>query len=174
MSEKKTPCCPKKVESLVANTHSPFQEADRDWLLDLNESQLDKLSAMADMLVTDSKKEVVINKEQAISVLKDNPLSFDEAMALLSQQDQSRISSGIKLYDTERKKTVDLIVANSDFTEEDLKDVSIDWLQKQAKSIKLPADYSGNIGGGADPKIQSNTIEILPPAGVEFKKEGGK
>jgi len=46
MSKKKTndKCCPEKVQLLIENESTPFEETDRDWLESMTEEQIDKLA----------------------------------------------------------------------------------------------------------------------------------
>lgn len=58
---KDCPNCVKKIDSLIANEKSPWQETDREWLLTQEESVLDKL-AKPEIKEVEKKVEIEVNK----------------------------------------------------------------------------------------------------------------
>lgn len=170
MPEEKKPCCPGKVEVLIQSKHSPYEEIDREWLLGLEESQIDRMIQTDGLLIAAAKKaeEVPqVNEEQAVAALKETLSDPEKFIALLPPAIQEEMKSGMTLHREKRQKLMQIIIqANpKKFNEENLKGRTMDTLEELVSMIPEKPDYSVNAAGGnAVPKMR-----VLPPAGVEFK-----
>ena len=167
MAEKKEPCCPEKVELLVQS--AAFEEADRDWLSALEQGQIEKLITVNERAEKEpelAKKEPQMNQDQAIVVLKDHFADPQKFMSLLPDEVRGQMEHGLQLYRDHRHDLVQGISANAEgvYTEDELKGMPIDALEKLAKLAKVK-NYSMQSGGT---KLEANTQkeEALLPPGV--------
>ena len=151
MANDKCPECLKKINALIANKESKFEETDREWLLTQEESTLDKLVPVIKEVEKIVEKEVEVNK--------------------LTSDQEADLAYVAKLRSDQRNKMVQTIQANTSkelWPDEVLKGMNEDHLRRIFDSVKkeeTTADYSLNAN------IQSNTgtIEPLLPAGVVFE-----
>lgn len=178
----KNPCCAEKVELLIQSEDTQFTEADREWLLDMDEGQIEKLEtlanpankAKADKLMADAKammdeaKALMANsatsKEDAIKVLKEELGDQTKFLGLLPPETRATMEHGLRLYKAEREKKISHILANTNaevYTAEKLNAMSDESLDDLARAIKAPASYAP-----MSPQRPTNNEEILPPAGV--------
>ena len=161
MNETKLPCgnCMEKVVALINNERTHFTKADREWLMEQDETTLDKL-------VPKDPEPVQVNREQALEVLKDELSNADKAVEILSGEAKDRVEAGLKSYNEKRTDLIQRILANNKdvWTEDELKEQKSEILEKIAKGIKAPADYSVN--GEATPPKTSNSGGMLLPNGV--------
>jgi hypothetical protein len=172
MAEKKTPCCPGKVQALISSDSNPFQETDREFLLGLEEPQINSLITMDEAVAAAKKvsaQPVQVNKEQALQALKDVLSNPDEFMKLLPAKMQEQMRSGLKLHQERRQKLEKALTeANPTvFTAEKLKDQSMESLEDMVSLIPDKVDFTVNAGGGSR---TTSPKEILLPPGVEATK----
>jgi len=183
-----TPCCPEKVEMLIQNELTSFGEDDREVLSAMEEAVIDKMLADADkaqgdiaalkadveQLKADAEKkgeaaaeggEPQMNKEQAIQVLKANPMDRKEFLGLVDSETREQLEYGLKAYRDERQRLVDHIKGNSAeavYTDEELTAMSMGDLEKLARAIKTRQDYSMQ-GPTAHEQRKSYGEALLPP-----------
>lgn len=169
MEKEKTPCgdCMEKVVGLINNERTRFTKADREWLLSLNEEQLDKLEP------TEAPAPQV-NREQALEVLREELADAEKLVGLLPGELKDQVEAGLTLHKEERTKLVKAIQANTEegtWTPEELDGMSMPMLRKLAKSARK-SDYSGNGGTGtvaAHGDTEKQDEEFLAPAGIEVE-----
>jgi hypothetical protein len=151
-NERCTPCVEKKVNTLIANTASKFEETDRTWLETLEESVLDKMIP-----------------EEVTSVETPAP-----AVNALSVEDKAALDYGKKLLAQKKADLKATITANTEagvWTPEILDNMDDSMLERIAQSVTKKqevVDYSLNAGGG----FQANAggkVEGLFPAGLDVK-----
>jgi len=151
MSENsKSPCCLAKIEQLITNEHTFFTEEDKEWLLAQEESTLDKMFPMEPV------KKVVratpqVNKEDVIEEFKGSLKSIEDYTAIMPEEMRVPVEGGVKLYNEHREALVKSILDNTaegTWEEGDLNAMNDQTLEKISKSIKQPADYSGQAAGG--------------------------
>lgn len=160
-------CCEAKVDALIANTQTRFTLEDKDWLMGLEEAQVDKLSPMEPVKPKEGPK---VNKDQVIDEFKDGLKSIEDYTSLMPEAMRAQVESGVKLYKEHRESLVKGIVdfTGENFSREELEAMEDHTLEAIFKSVK-PADYSGQ-GGPATNK--GSEEEMLLPAGVgAVKKE---
>lgn len=144
--ERCTPCVEKKVNALIANKLSKFEETDRTWLEVLEESVLDKM-------VPEEVTAPIVNT--------------------LSVEDKAALDYGKKLLAQKKADLKATIVANTAeglWTPEILDNMDDSMLERIAKTLPKEevANYALNAGGGFQANNTSNQ-EMLLPAGVEAK-----
>lgn len=143
MSEIKDPCCPEKVDALIANEASPFTSDDKETLLTMSGEFLAKLEPKE--VDTPEKVETPqVNAESAREVLKGSIDNSDDLLPLLSDDMQEQVKSGIKLHKENRTNLIKSIQENSTegtWTAEDLEGMNTEMLAKVYKSVN-GVDYT--------------------------------
>lgn len=140
----KMACCEDKVDRLIANKLTRFSADDKEWLMSLEESQLDRMSPKEP-----EKKEVTpppqVNKEEVIDEFKGSLKSIEDYTKLMPEEMKAMVNEGVTLHKERREKLIKGIMDNTkDVWEEDtLKEMPIETLERVAKSIGKPVDYSG-------------------------------
>ena len=185
------PCCPEKVELLVNSKHSPFKEKDKEWLNSLTQEQIDKIVVPVvnleaeEQVKMEEKKKLEESKEEPKAETQVNTASHADMIKAFQEtiktpEDFLKIApadmrdlfaNGLKLHQEQRKVLIEKVAAYSDaFTREELEGKSMEELNKLAKLIPTPVDYSGLGVGG----VKANTSKVAPmlPIGVTEKKEG--
>ena len=157
MSEKGKPCCEARVDALIANKATAFTAKDRDWLMDLEEIQVDRLIES----VRDGKEpDLQANQKEAIDTFKASLKTIEDFTALMPEEMKAQFEAGVRMYQENRASLVKAITDNSELTEEDLKDAPDTYLEKLKKTVaKAPADYS--LAGGGTPPADDD-VGILP------------
>lgn len=151
MTDEKTPCCMEKIEALIANEHTRFVPRDKEFLMTVPEPMLDKFEPVVSDYIADYKATLT---------------TADDFLALMPDDMKAQMQEGIRLYTEKRTQTIQSITANTGdtWTEDELKAMSDEHLEKLAKSVKAPADYSALKTNKAVSKE-----DILLPLGVELK-----
>ena len=148
--ENQCPKCVEKINALITNKDSGFTEDDREWLNNLTEAQLDKLTPKV------VEKEKIV--EKTVEVNK------------LSPEDQEAIAYGRKQREDRRKGLISGILTNTEkdtWSEDILKSMSDDTLERILNSVKKKEeDYSVAAGS-----VLTNVadVEPLPPTGITFE-----
>jgi hypothetical protein len=165
--EKKTPCCPEKVDLLIQSEKTPWKEGDREWLNTLECSQIDKIVGMSGKEKEDDPPKPV-TKEEALQVLHDQLSDPEKFLKIIPSDMAEQMRHGLALHKEEKQKLVTMIMDNSkDFTAEELNAKPIDELKKLTSLIKPVADYSARGNGGTNQSVDN----LLPPMGVEIEKK---
>jgi hypothetical protein len=148
---KDCPKCLEKINALITNKESKFEEADREWLLTQEESVLDKLVPVVKEVEKVIEKTVEVNK--------------------LSPADQADLAWARQQRAERRATRVQAIQANAkdQWPDDILNNMTDDMLERVYNSVKkeeLPTNYLGmssiNANAGGE--------EPLYPAGVVIKK----
>lgn len=162
-----TDCVKKKVDALIANEVTAFEETDREFLQGLSEEQLDKM--------------VPKTPEAAPAVNTARPgkeKNEEQAPQTLSEQDRADLNWARAQRAERRAKMAQGIQAN---TEKDLwseaeltamNDVQLEKLYNSVKKVAVKEeayDYSlQNAGGNFN--TNAGDEEILPPTGYSFEE----
>lgn len=167
MSDKneKTPCCPEKVELLIQNELTGFDEGDREWLLGLDEAQLAKLEPKeAQPGAGDSDPQM--NRERAIQALREELGDRTKFMAILPPETREIIEHGQRLYDAERDSMINNIMTNSAgaITREWLEGKPMDDLRMLSNGYPARPSFAP-LGPVQNP--QTNVEDKLLPIGVD-------
>jgi hypothetical protein len=157
-----------KVNALIANERTKFKEEDKDFLMDLEEHQLDLLepNEVEPEPPQDPPQDPPEGPEGDIiptpeQFLEDAPSEIQEVLL-----------EGLRMTRERRSNLTSGIIANekNDFTEEELKALSIEQLEKLAKLSSVPdPDYSGR---GAPRTVVNEGGNYAPPAPVAFPPKG--
>lgn len=155
--EAKTPCCLAKIEQLMNNKSTRFTEADKEWLLSQDEAVLDKLFPVEQAVVQ-------VNEAQVIQTYKNTLRTADDFIAIMPQEMQESMRTGLTLNKQHRDGLVNTILSGTKdvWTKEDLNEMNVNMLERIAKSIPTSVDYSGQTAG-AGIQTNSNEVEILLP-----------
>jgi hypothetical protein len=165
-----TPCCEGKVDNLIANKRTRFTAADREWLLTLDESTIDKLSPMEPEKKKEEVPPVQVNKDQVIDEFKNGLKTIEDYAALMPEDMKATVVDGVRLYNERRESLVKDIMENAakdTWEKDELEAMNTTMLEKIAKTVNKKADYSGM---GAPPATHASGEEKLLPAG--FGKNG--
>lgn len=149
-STKKSRKMKEKVERLIANTDSKFNNCDKEWLENLEEAKLDELLASYEK----PKPKLELNEGTVLQYLKKHPVKDEQLVALLSKDVQDAHTLGLKLYQEKKDKMIKVITDNSkSFKKEELDVMDFELLEKISSSltpdeaIQANADYSLMNGG---------------------------
>lgn len=164
MEVNQCPSCVAKVNALIANTKSPFQESDRKWLEVLEEAALDKLVPQEVAPVVNTEAPKPVTREEAFATLGiKNPKEF---------MDQAQFGLGI--YQQQKAAVIAAIVANTEegvWTPEELDKMEFETLQKLSKSVVKEAqvvDFSMFGARPVTPVTNQQTVEPMPMTGIVF------
>lgn len=167
MDNSKSPCQLAKVEQLINNSSTSFTEADKGWLLEQEESTLDK------MMPKDSG--VQINAEEGIEAFKKQLSNPDDFLNLMPTEMKESFKSGLSLHKQEKTKMIDHIMNNTEnvWEKEQLEGMDFETLKNISKSVKAPIDYSLQGSRITEPP-EVNNEDMLLPTGVEFDSQDKK
>jgi len=160
--------CPNKVEILVQSGN--FVEADREWLTELADEQLDKLIEL-NKKATQPKEEVGVNREVLINELKEQFKDLNVYLDMAPAEVKEQINFGIKLLNDKKQEYIDYIKTNSAsdaFTDDELKAMKFCQLEKLAKAIPPKVDYTAMGAQQVNVAANKNKVKPLPPAGIKF------
>lgn len=149
--------CKEKVLSLISNETTKFTAEDEEWLMGLEESQLDKL-------IPEKKKEPETNKSGKLEE-KSEPVTVEAYLETVPEEIRDQIQTGLRLNTAKRKRLVEYIMNNAKaagWSEDKLKTKSTEDLELIANSIIKPVDYSGQ-GASPIPEVNNGgTAEFVP------------
>jgi hypothetical protein len=176
--EKKCKGCPAKVLALIANTQTPYEEKDQEFLNTLEEDKLDQLLSMARTMQTNSEniKTLQTNAEKPVTITKEQILAAcagltkEEYLAFAPAEYREQFENGLKMQANKKAEVITKITANSKvFTKEELDSKSLGDLEKMASLISEPVDYSGRLGGGSFSTNSESAIPVLLPGNIEIQ-----
>lgn len=132
----KTPCCPAKVDALIANEHTAYTEADRAGLNEMGADMIDKLTASVQILTDNAK--LSANAASAPSTVKEFIDSAPTEIAAV-------LSAGLLQLNAKKTAMISSITANSrnTFTADQLNVMSVDQLE-QIAALATTTDFSLN------------------------------
>jgi hypothetical protein len=166
MEKQLSSCFLGKVEKLIANKLTRFEEKDREFLLTQEESTLDLL------FPREVAPEPLQVNAELIQVVKNTLKTPEDVVAFVPDFMKESVKAGLKLHEERKTAIVEAIVANAGeggFSKEELQSMEMGQLEKIAKSTKAPVDYSGQ---GPAKTVQANKgeeSEKMLPLGVEDK-----
>lgn len=153
----KTTCFLGKVDRLIQSNRTQFTEGDKEWLLNQEETTLDKLFP--------KDTAIDVNSEQALQAFRNTVKTAEDAINLAPVELQANLRAGLALHQEKRNALIKKIMDNSEagtWKEEELTAMASDTLEKIGKSTKTPVDYSAN-GGGAPAVNGQGGEEVLMP-----------
>lgn len=170
MAKEETPClgCMEKVIAIINNEATNFTAENREWLLTLDETILDKLMPK---VVEVNESTVAPTKEQAVEVLRETLKKPEDFINVLPEEMRDQMRAGLTLHKEKRQEYIDAILANSEegiWTQEELNAESTERLSKLAKYIPQPVNYA-LVPGGSEVNVNGEDADdILPLTGVKF------
>lgn len=167
--------CPEKVEMLIANSATHFEDSDRDWLLELSEDKLDKMIPKRVRVNSEPSEPKEPSVEDAWKIVQANAKNEDY-IEHLPEDLKSIYTEGSKVLKEQRETLVKSIMDNTEkdtWTKEELEAMDLDVLKKIEKSVNKGdsaggANYSAMSAGGGN---NSDEVEVIPlgAPGVEFE-----
>lgn len=150
-----------KVVALVNNQNTHFSKSDKNWLLNLNEDQLDKLVP----------KEVAqqVNRQDALQTLSDDLADPEKLKQILPEPVKNQFEVGLTAYNDKKQSLIKTIQTNTGDTwpTETLENMDMDTLSRIEKSSRK-TDYSGQGGAPVQTNHNNNEPELMLPVGVEL------
>ncbi len=144
--------CKEKASALIANTHTHFDENDREWLESLTEDKLDKMIPM--VKTVEKVIEANVTKEKALEVLG---------------IEKNQYEKGLEIYNAKRAEVVKSILDNTKdvWVKEELDAMKLETLQRIDNSItkENPVYFAGNNKPNSDYEVKP-----MPMPGVEFEE----
>ena len=173
------PCCEEKVQMLIeaglyGEDHRErllaMEEADIDILMTSAEKKVELKAKIAEMqakLDALQANAAQVTKQEALRVLKEDLGDQAKFLALAPPAVRATLEYGMRLYQGERARKIDHILANTDvYAKERLNAMADQDLDDLARAIRLPTDFSLN---GPVPQVNRGNHEahaVYPP-GVE-------
>lgn len=153
------------VCDLIANKHTQYTEADREWLSVLNEEQL---ASMVPVNIPEA-KEVTANAEPP------KQATFEELLAAAPAVVKARFDFVDNMIAKQRTDLIARIKSNSvnKYTDDMLNTMSDELLQATADSFAPVANYAG-AGGGFTPVANADGEEPLLLPTINEKKDDDK
>lgn len=156
MSEKCSPCVKAAVDNLIANKATAYQEADRDWLENLSEEQLEKMNPQPPVQV--NKK---VSKEEAITVLSE--LTQEEYLNTMPKALREQVQAGLRVNAERRNALIEKINTNaSSFTKEELGAMPTEMLEKLYLAVNKEETEAPAFFGFTAPAVNTSDDAIEP------------
>ena len=168
MANEGKPCCEDLVNELIANERTKFKPEHKEWLMTMQEDQLQLLIPEKEKAPAPPAPQV--NAEMVKKWMKDSMSKTEDAIQLFPAEMQDQLKSGLRLHQEKRSNMVKGIMANAKdvWTEDQLKAMDTDSLEKVYKAVvKEVVDYSMNAAGGS---LTVNEEKLLPAGVVETKE----
>lgn len=178
LTNEEEPMTNKKVDELIVNEATKFNEDDRKWLESQNDDRLDSLFPVANSEGDEKLKEN--DKLETNEALEDkgsddadvtaNSQTAEEFIADAPAEMQEVLSDGLRMQREEKTKLVTELVANKrcTFDEDELKDMKIAQLKKLAQLGNTPS-YEGQTGNAEITANQGD--DNISPAPVPFPRK---
>jgi hypothetical protein len=152
-NQEKTMSVKEKVDALIANEATKFEESDRKWLEGLEEASLDKLAPEAE--------KPTVKEPSADDDDEDEdkaPQTAEQYLQAAPPEVREVLDQGLRMHNEKKQKLIADLKANKqcDFSEDELKGMAINQLERLAK-LATKDDYSGRGG----PRVVANE---QPPA----------
>ena len=175
MGDKKK-CCEEKVQMLIEHEGTRFEEKDREWLLSLNEEQIERLVPVEKKPEEKPAANAAEDKAKAdaaaaaVAAQANQGQSVDQYIASAPAEMRGMLANAFREYKAKKAELVAVLMANKNcrFTKEQLEDmetealVNLTDLAKGAAVAPAPAgDYSGRAPA---PVVHSDKAE--EPLGV--------
>lgn len=158
-----TPCCKEKVNQLIANSATPWNESNREWLEAQDETIINNLAKPVEAV-----KPATISSEEALQVLTSGIKTTEDFLSIVPAGEmREQVQAGLALHKADKAAKIEHILNNTTdiWTKESLSALSMEMINNVAKSIKTPVDYSAN--GANGPVVNSGTPrEVLLPTGL--------
>lgn len=147
--EEKVMCekCPEKVDMLIANSATHFDDSDRDWLLELDEGKLDKLipkRVRANTEVPAEPKAPTV--EDAWKIIQANAKN-DDYINHLPEDLKGMYTQGVAVLKEQKDALIKSIMDNTEkdtWSKDELEVMGMDVLKKLEKSVNKVTEVPNN------------------------------
>lgn len=164
-----TPCCPEKVESLIAANTNAFTEDDKEILLTMNEKQLESTLAMSEKIVANKVDKTITNTETGDTNLE----TTEEFVGKAPEHIKIKLNALLEKEESEKQAIIENILKdeNCTFEKDELNSFEVNMLNKIAGIAKKEAvetnaetdgvaDMSGSAGVQTNANVPGNTDEL--------------
>lgn len=172
-----------KVDTLIKNENSTFDESDRDFLLGLDDASFDNVSKIGDRFA--EKHKAVVKENEELKKKTDekpngeengepkgneSPVTMEAYLKDAPPEIADTIKEGVELRNKKKAGLIQNILKNADgvFTEDELKEKKIPELEKLSTLAKPKGDYTGQAGAEEEEEISINERQAdgtgVPPA----------
>jgi hypothetical protein len=168
-NEENTMADPKKVDALIANEGTKFEDKDKEWLLTLSDEQLSRLEP-AEPKVNNKKEEIKTEQEKPTAPVA-TPVTAEKYLEGAPAEIQEVLSDGLRLR-TERRNSMIKALGESTkcaFSKEELEKMPLVTLEKMSKLAEI-SDYSGRGGPRSLASGEDPDAPPAPPDVFEMKK----
>jgi len=158
-----------KVNGLIANEATNYTEDHREWLMALEETQLETMEPI--VLEPPEEKPPVVNKEPDEKPDEEpDPPTAEGFIANAPEEIRSVLNEGLHMHREEKSEIIKALVGlkNCQFSEEELTAKDLPELRKLATFAKVE-DFSGR--GGPRPAMSDAESNVAVPPLVFEKKE---
>lgn len=160
------------VKGLIANEATKFAEKDQEWLMTLEEENLEKLIPQ-ETSNTPSGEEPTPPKGEADGSAgegeeeDETPPTVEEYIAKAPEEIREVLNESLELQRTKKEDLVKRLMAHADnkFSEGELKAMSTDQLYNITSLAHVAVDYSGRGG----PRLSEVASNVIPPAPKVFE-----
>ena len=163
MDNKKKPCCEEKVNQLIANTATKWGETDREWLLEQDETTLEKLIPEPQKPV-EMAKPVTINLDQVREAMK-GVKDVETYLEMMPDAMRDQMQSALAVHAAQRAHLINKITTNAkDIWEtKDLEAMGTGMLTKIAATFPAEKEENTTIYMGNPISVNQETEEVLLP-----------
>ena len=179
MSKEVKTCCPNKVDALIANKLSTFEESDKEWLLTQTPERLESLEKLTPKEPEKKvEKKVEVNKTKEVNMDEyiriDSIKTADDYINHAPKDIRDSLKAGMQLNADRRVALVQFILDNAEqdsWIKEDLEVLDSAMLERLRKQFKTPVSY---VGQNAQTEITDNAVPPMKPGGLEVHEKEGK
>lgn len=176
MSERKVDMDKKKlVDSIIANENTLWKEADKEVLMSMEESILNKMipveneEEVAEEAAEETAAEDETVQNEQVQVAEEKPVTLKEYIEKAPKEMQAVLTNGLRTYESEKKRLINVIMANdaSTFTEDQLK-------AKDADELNIISNLMGSNKGLNPESVNTLDLSFLGQAEVVSNEDLGE
>jgi hypothetical protein len=159
-----------KVNALIANEASQFDEKDRDWLMTFEDDHLDKLAPK--VIEPEPSPEPIEAGEEDGGEGEETPQTEEEFIETAPGDMKEVLAESLQMHRQERNELIKSLLENKDcvFSEDELKGMNLGQLKKLEKLAGVEVNYGGR-GGPRTVTANEDRFAPTPPQAFPLKKE---
>lgn len=164
----------KIVDALISN--GAFTEDNRDWLLGLEEGNLETIQKAVEKEAEEPEPEEPEDDDLPAAATEEQAITEEQYLQSAPKSIRDTLERALQSHREEEDKMVQAILKDNSntFTEDELRSFGFDKLQKIHKFAKVEADYSLTNGSGARANASADAIPAMPTLGYGPKQEGAE
>jgi hypothetical protein len=165
--------CKDKATALINNTATKFTDDHRDFLENMELSQLELLEPT----VVEKEVQGVVTNAQIMTAFQESVKTPEDFLKFVPDGMKDQFTAGLEMQTNAKAKMITSIMANTEkgvWTKEELEDMSTKSVTKVYKSITIDEEDEVIYAGESDLTAHSkgdDGVEIMAPIGVNFKKK---